>query len=241
MGAPKVLVHASISMMNFLITFAILIVLQFANLMSGNVQVNHLKRYIQLVKLLSLFVHTELVCGYCISIGPINSNCPTAGSCIPQTYDVNGFECSSVCPQHCLPGEIVCDAEFDENGCKREDYCYPENYNFEGHICPSQCEANCKPDEIRCDAKVFNGCPERDYCVPAEYTNGLGEVCPGVCEITRCGDNEKVCPGGEDDRGCRQMDFCYPENGKYISNNIWIMNESAWSLHRILSAKMQTR
>merc|ERR1712012_708978 len=144
--------------------------------------------------------------------GPINSNCPTAGSCIPQTYDVNGFECSSVCPRHCLPGEIFCDAEFDENGCEREDYCRLEIYNFEGRICPSQCEANCKPDELRCDAKFSNGCPERDYCVPSVYIGSLGEPCPGVCEITRCGDNEKVCPGGEDDLGCRQLDFCHPEN-----------------------------
>ena len=172
--------------------------------MSVIVQVNHLKSFNPQSTSLGIFT----------SLGPINSNCPTAGSCIPKTYDVNGFECASVCPRHCLPGEIFCDAELDENGCEREDYCYPEYFNFEGYTCPSQCEANCKPDEIRCDAKISNGCPERDYCVPAEYTNGLGEVCPGVCEVTRCRDNEKVCPGGEDDRGCRLMDFCYPENGK---------------------------
>jgi len=53
MGAPKVLVHASISMMNFLITFAILIVLQFVNLMSVNVQ----DLSTQIVQLLEVVFH----------------------------------------------------------------------------------------------------------------------------------------------------------------------------------------
>ena len=138
--------------------------------------------------------------------------CKTENLCLEKTIGHNNETCGmeSVCPCHCPPTEVCCEAGLLKNGCKKPGICVPEFISpIDGEHCTVHCPIECGENEIKCEGP-FNslGCPGEEFCKPKEKVIGEEECyCEAFCPL-QCKPGEIKCPEQLDCRGCPIEETC---------------------------------
>lgn len=174
---------------------------------------------------------SEIKCDGTIIYGGDKDGCKNDDTCVHKARGNDGVYCpassdSHGCPVSCPPDHHDCPALTDPvTGCKLQRICKPCTKDNEDNCCPmaSDCPAICQPHEKECQTpgEDENGCPLVPTCIVQER-DYYGDLCPVHCPGV-CNENQVMCPGGRDDKGCKETPHCEP-----LSEKLWGEDKGDW-------------
>jgi len=147
------------------------------------------------------------------------NGCKKPDECHPMGRDNQGNLCETHCPGECNEDEVFCPGQLNSDDCKGADICTPRGTKScgpdVGGECNGFCPVECSANEIKCSTQLdpCDCCPTEEVCRPAAKNihgvfcdaNSASHNCPMICDEQN---GEVLCPGYEDELGCKGNSVC---------------------------------